>query len=66
MLKQRAVEEIMIENRIKKLMNEDEKMRREIDKANKHTRLAIEVQHRRHAATKVKEYHKEVLERQRF
>jgi hypothetical protein len=37
------LQEIMIENRIKKLMNEDEKMRRETEKANKHTRLAIEV-----------------------
>jgi len=43
MVKQRKLEEMMMENRLRKLINEEERLQKQIEIANKHTVLADEV-----------------------
>jgi len=58
LLKQRQVEEMMIENRIKKLAAEEAKLMKQIDTATKHTNFAKEVQQRRNSDYQAKLAHK--------
>lgn len=47
MLKQRQLEEMMMENRLKKLLNEEERLRKQTELAQKHAKFADEVADRR-------------------
>ena len=40
MLRQKAIEEQMMENRVRKLLKEQENLQKQIEKANKHAELA--------------------------
>jgi len=43
MVKQRKLEEMMMENRLRKLINEEERLQKQIEIANKHSIMAEEV-----------------------
>jgi len=47
MLKQRQIEEMMMENRLKKLLNEEERLRKQTELAQKHAAFADKVSDRR-------------------
>jgi len=47
MLKQRQLEEMMMENRLKKLLNEEERLRKQTELAQRHAKFADEVADRR-------------------
>jgi hypothetical protein len=55
----------MIENRIKKLAHEEERLRKQIEIANKHTNFAMDVNDRRKSDFNNKAFHQECMEEHR-